>query len=498
MEYPAYLELKTLQAENPEFTAQKPHLQKISLLARSGHELREHLHLFVEKRAGEEDCIYRTRLNKFSYSNTLGAGIAQLGSKLTNSPIHATEASEFWDKFRADNDGRGRTEKQLCSKLFSSTIKLQRCWAHVDKPFSDFLPRNLAEEQAHGLTPRVVVYDALQVPHWSLKENGTAEWVKVYQVISDTSNPLRKPLQKAVWTFIDGENIARYSHYVALKKDGSIQSLLNQKGEEVDYGDTAKIPLEGKPIAHGFGRCPVVPVVLSDELWAGNQAYAAAESCLRLECHRYDLLTAAYLQRTYKSVQLPDNDLNNTFVESENKPLPTGLQFVLELDKFEWSEPSGTIIEPMTKTLNETKKEIRTILALGGAYTQQEDGSNVASGVSKQMDYANEDERLASYGAVLIDALNDIYKLVGIGSSNEPPTLSGLEDFGQDSFSELLDSLNAIATLDTSSLANRLPLELYQLLMKKLISFLLSNLPPEQREALSNQTLPTDSPNREG
>lgn len=487
--YPSALELGLLQAENPEFTQQKPHLEKIDLLSRTGHQLRDKLHLFLKKRPGEEAVIYETRLAKFSYSNTLGAGISQLSSKLTNAPIHASDTTDFWNDFRDNNDGQGRTEKQLVSKIFSSAVKTQRCWVHVDKPKSEVVPRNLSEEQALGLVPQIVLYDALQVPNWSFNDDGSVNWVKVYQISTDSTSPLRAPLQKATWTFIDSEQIVRYSHYVKLNGDGTIQSLLNSLGEEVDYGTTAKIPMEGEVVLHGFGRCPVTAVTLSDDLWGGDHAYALAEACLRLECHRYDLLTAAYMQRIYKTAQIPDGELSQTHVDDE-KPLPTGLQYVLELDKFEWAEPTGSIIEPLTNTLNETKKELRTILALGGAYTQQEDGSNVASGKSKEMDFANENKRLTAYGAVMVDALNDIYKLVAKASSTTPPLISGLDDFAEDSFSDLSQALGAIASLDTGSLAQRLPLEIYQLLMKKLISFLLGNLSAEQREAIAKMPLP--------
>jgi hypothetical protein len=488
MEFPATLPLSTLQSEHPDYASAKHDLLKIQLLAESGHRLKRSLSLFLQQRCGEEPAVYQQRLKKFGYSNTLGAGIAQLASKLSNGQIHASQAADWWNTWRNNNDGQGRTEQELIEKLFAETATLGHCWAHVDKPVSAVEPRSRGEEVALGLEPRVVIYNALQVPNWAMAGRGVS-WVKVYQVITENADPSRPPRQKAVWTFIDSEHITRFSAYVKLGAQGEIKQLLNAQGEEIDSSEEAPIAQE-TAIAHGFGLCPVTRVAVPGRLWAGDQAYSNAEQCLRLECHRFDLLTAAYLQRTYKPAATPDElmDLDNTYVDEDDKPLPTGLQYVIKVDEFKWNEPTGAIIGPLTKTLEETKRELRAILSLGGAYLQE--GAVEASGESKRMDFVIEAERLEAYGAVIVDALNDLYQIVAKGAGQAPPSISGLNEFGGDAFGTFVAQLVAIASLDLAGLAARLPLPLFELLLRKLYGFLSAGLSPDERDQVLEAGLP--------
>ena len=212
-------------------------------------------------------------------------------------------------------------------------IPLRTAYIHVDKPQSDVLPQNAAEERALGLTPRLVIYNALQVPSWG-EESGRLTWVKTFQIEEDSADPLRKPMMRATWTFIDSEHIARYSTFVELR-NGKILNVLDEQGESRGrVSDELAISLERSPISHGFGTLPVVRLKLDDYLWSGNQAFPKAEESLRLECHRHDYLTSAYPQRTFKRAIKPDDDLGSTFADMDDQELPTGLEYVLELDSF--------------------------------------------------------------------------------------------------------------------------------------------------------------------
>lgn len=492
MPYANQLEINTLLAERSEFTAVKTHLEKISLLSEGGWRLRDAIRLFLKQRPGEEVEVYQNRLDKFTYSNVLGGAISQLAAKFSNGTITLESATpdKFWADFRADTDGLGRSEDQLLSRLVSELIKYRSVYVQIDKPVASVVPLNLAQQDQLGLRPKTLVHSACQVPMWH-SEGGRLKWVKLFQLYEDSSDPTRKPLTKAVWTFIDDAYIARYEHYVRLNKAGAIAYLINEKGEDVNpVADAVMVPLVSE-IAHGFGEIPIVKIELDASLWSGNQAYPVAEQSLALECHRYALESAAYMQRSYRKPVKPTGTLDEVFEENDG-PLPTGLQYVIELDAFEWNEPSGLIIEPISKTLEEATRQIRTILGTGGAYVQ---GVIEASGVSKAMDFVIEDDRLEAYGHIVSKALTTIYRLVAVAGGH-PPTVevNGLDNFSRDRLEEFVAVLAAIASIDFSQIQTLLTPSLYLLLREKLFNFLFSNLSAEQQKELERELLsvPTD------
>ena len=309
--YPTELPLDSLLSESAEYSSLKSDLEKIRLLSTGGWELRNYLRKFLSPRPGEEDAVYESRLEKFAYSNVLGSAIAQLSSKITNGSVHLSLADarldDFWLRFREDNDGNGRTEIQLLEQVFSESLKYRTVFAHIDKPSAIVAPRNRAEEEALGLRPKIIVYPGIQVPLYK-ESDGVLQWLKVFQIL-DYPTPFAGSLKLARWTFIDTTYIARYESFVKLNYDGQILELLNENGDPLPISETPKVP-RSSLVEHGFGFTPVVVLRLPMEKWGANQAYGLAEQCLRLECHRYDLLTSAYLQRTYKPIKTPDSDLD--------------------------------------------------------------------------------------------------------------------------------------------------------------------------------------------
>jgi hypothetical protein len=495
MIYPNSIPLKTLQAEHPEFSAMKPHLERIQLLTEGGWRLRDKLSSFLKIRAGEEKEIYEARLEKFAYSGVLGSCISQMAAKLTSGTIHLSNTSNesFWEKFRENNNGEGRTENQLVEQLFAESLKYKTVYVHADKPKAPVEPRSRAEEEALGLRTNLVLYPAVQVPMWS-ESNGKLTWIKVFQITDDTSDPLRKPLKKARWTFIDGEQIATYESFVKIGRKGEILALLDSKGEPVLGGTDVAVPLTGL-VAHGFGVIPIAKLELPDDKWSGNHASPLAEQCLRLECHKFDLLTCAFFQRTYKPLQTPDDDLGETFVGGDDEPLPSGLQYILKVDKFEWTEPEGKVLPSIELALENCKKDIRSILGAGGAYTQE---VTEASGRSKEMDFVLENSRLESYGSILTDCLQDVYQLVERAQGNNSETLavSGLDEFGGDRLEDLIENLNMLLGIDMARLEQTLTPTLYLIVREKLVSLLIGNLTPETRAKIMSElaSAPTPEP----
>ncbi|MDZ7922526.1 MAG: hypothetical protein U5M23_00385 [Marinagarivorans sp.] len=490
MHYPTKLKVSVLQSENAEYSETKPHVKRIALLAEGGYKLRDNLGLFLKQRQDESADIYRQRLDKYTYSNVLGAAISELSSKFSNGNVYLSGITNpiFWQAFRENNNGAGRTERQLLAELFGKCLPYRQTWVHVDKPKAPYAPRSAAEEASLGLEPRLIVYNAQQVLSWDETDNGTLKWAKIFQIIEDIS-PIEKPIKKAVWTFVDDECVCSYSLPVEVK-NGEICNILNSKGDRIDRYHGLYMVEQESVTMHGFGCVPIVRVALPYSQWGGNQAYPKAEEALRLETHRYDLLTNAYWQRFYKRAVVPE-DLGSVFADTTDS-IPVGMQFVPEADNFAWSEPTGAIIEPLTITLEKAASEIRNVLSMGGAaYASTASAAPIeASGLSKEMDFVNEDERLKSYGHIFTDALQDIYQLVAKAKGFDNYAniaVSGLDDFGRDRMASFVEALTAFVAIDLPQLSALMPPTLFAIVREKLISYLMGNLTPEQRSVINNE-----------
>lgn len=483
MEYPIKLPLEILQSVHPEYALMLPAYQEIDLLASGGYKLKAQIKQFLPRRPGEDSDLYETRLNKFTYSNPLGQAISKQLSKFNNSTITVSgieNNQSFWDSFRDDTDLAGRSEKNLISTVFRDLLKFKKCYLHVDKPKLDINPTNKLQEELLGVRPYITLYSAMQVINWS-ESKGKPDWIKVYQIVEDTTNPLAPPLTKAIWTFIDTKYVARYESYVELDASGNIKNVLDGNDKkvngDVDIYRTSSVP-------HNLGTIPVIKVEVPADLWACDQAASKALEHLRTDCSKYDLLTLAYFQRTYKRVQTPDGDIHATF--EDNEAPPTGLQHVLELEKFEWSEPQGHILAHLRESLSQIETQVKDLVSLGGISASL--GAVQQSGVSKKLDFYNQETVLKSYGQILVDAYQDLLQLVVKSQGiSDQVTVSGLDKFDLDNLENLLASIKLIIDIDLSTLKTELPPTAYLILYKKIINLLLGNLSPEQERVIEDE-----------
>lgn len=479
-QYTNQLTLSTLESKHPEYIENLETLVDIDLLSAGGSKLRRALPRFLKQRPGEEAPLYRARLQKFTYSNPLANVIKQQASKLSNSSINVEcpEADiEFWSRIREDLNLAGKTEKQFIGQLFSELLKYKRVFLHVDKPKLKVKPRNKLEEKRLGVRPYLTIYPALQVINWS-ESNNSLDYIKVRQVTQDTSNPFSEPLTIVTWTFIDANYITRYQAAVKLNHEGCITHIILNDGKEEPVDDKTKIAVVDQ-VAHNFGAIPVLKAEVPDEAWIGDQLAPKAEEHLRTDCHKYDLLTLSYFQRTYKKVEkdIPDGDFG------DDEPLPTGLQHVLELEKFEWSEPQGTIITHLDGSLQRIDQQIKDLVSLGTISADK--GAVQQSGLSKSFDFLNEEDALKAYGHIITDTLQDLYQLIAKAANiSTDIKVSGLSSFNVITAEIVVSLLKELSQISLPTLKSSVPLSLLKQLYSQLSDKLIANLTPEQAEAI--------------
>ncbi|WP_414579100.1 hypothetical protein [Anabaena sp. CCY 9402-a] len=481
MTYPATLKFKYLETVHDDYAASINALRRIDLLTKGGHQLEKNLELFLPKRPGEEPDVYEIRLTKFNYLNILGSAINQQVSRVSNASIAVSGIDDddvFWSSFREDTGFNGRSEKELISHIFREALKFKKCYLHIDKSRSEVQPINRAQEQLLGLRPYVVCYSPFQVTDWY--EDNKLRWIKVRQQNKTQPVPTQEPQIIVTWKFIDERSVATYAAVVELDKHGKIEKV---NGEAVN--DETVISLQSE-VVHGLDSIPVIKWELPDNLWVADLAYPKALEHLKTEHTRHDMLTLAYFQRTYKKTLLPDGDLSETFTEVE--PIKTGLQHVLELEKFEWNEPQGTIIGHINETLRSIKEEVRELVSLGGGSITQ--SAVQQSGESKAMDFVKQEAILREYGAMLCQVYQQVLYLVSKSAGLANPegiSVTGLANFENDTLESLISKVVELTGVDFTTLRANLPPTAYKLTYAQIISLLVGNLSAEQQQMVADE-----------
>lgn len=479
------IKLQVLESQHPNYVRQLPALEEIDLLVSGGFKLKNAIRQFLPQRPGEENQVYETRINKYTYLNILGSAISDQVSRLSNSAlivsgVEDANVANFWEEFRENIDLAGKSEKNLVSNIFRELLKFKKVYLHVDKPKVDVEIQNKAQEEALGIRPYGVMYSALQVTNWS-ESKGKLQWIKVRQLVDDTSNPLEAPRKKIIWTYIDSTYIARYEAFVELDSYGNISKI----GDEV-VNDETNIPIS-KLVEHGLGTIPILKVEVADDLWVADQAAAKALEHLRTDCSKYDLLTLAYFQRTYKRIRTPDGDLDKTHVDSDEQPIPTGLQYVLELENFNWNEPQGHILPHLMDSLRQIESQVKDLINIGGFSAEL--GAVSQSGASKEMDFYKQDTILKAYGELITDAYQDFLQLVAksAGLPHEDISVTGLNSFERNNLTTRLSNLDSISKIDFDKLRKELTPMAFKLIYQQIVKELVGNLSAQQESELNSE-----------
>ncbi|MBE9178685.1 hypothetical protein IQ268_08945 [Oculatella sp. LEGE 06141] len=485
MDFPDFLPLKTLETQHPDYMAIAPTLTRIDDLAAGGHQLEAKKRQYLKPRTGEEQELYELRLQKFTYTNVLGGAIAQQASKLSSSSLSVTgleSHDKFWQKFRENNNRKGRSEKQLLTETFRDALKFKRVYLHVEKPYLEVSPRTKQEEEALGASPYICLYTPLHVTNWGEGDTTALDWIKIRQVTTVTS-PFAKPALKATWTFITGTHTAKYEAFVKLGKGGAIAELVNQKGDTLETGEDAKVSLL-RAVPHRAGKLPVVMMEVPDDLWVTNQAYLKALEHLRLENSRSDTAEmVGYVQRTWKPHVVADTDLDHTFVDTEEE-LKTGNQYVIKGD-FSFSEAQGTSLASVGGVLQEIRDVIQDMIGMARASATK--GAVEQSGISKKLDYVVQELILKSYGSLVCDAYQDLLQLVAIVAGHrkeeaETISVTGLDSFDVDS----LETMLAIA-IEITQIEDHLPITVLKLFYQQLSNLLVKNASAEQQAQIAEE-----------
>lgn len=483
MNIPQNLSLEILETKHPEYQRTVNSLKEIDLITSGGNKIREKVEYFLPRRRGEDAKTYELRLNKFTYLNLLGSAINDQVSKISNSSliVSGLDNAKFWNEFRDNIDLKGKSEKHFLSNVLREILKFKKVYIHIDKPNGGTNVVNKAQEEILNIRPYTVMYSAFQVINWEESRNGF-KWIKIKQIQDIAPSPFEKAKKYCIWTIIDSKNILRYGAEVEVN---AANEIIKVEGKNTDK-DT-KIKLIQEPIIHGYNEVPVVKVELPDEVWVADQAASKAIEHLRIDCSKYDLLTMAYFQRTYKTIQQPDSDLENSYIDVNNTPPPSGLQHLLELEKFEWNEPHGYVLPHLMESLRQIEGQIRDLVSQGGFSATE--GNVRQSGISKEMDYYKEEAILKMYGEILIESYQNILNIAAKSMNSNPKDISvtGFNDFNNNSLESDIEKLSLLAKIDFVNLKENMPKEAYKIIFSNIINKAVGSVSPKQLEEIMEE-----------
>jgi hypothetical protein len=215
-------------------------------------------------------------------------------------------------------------------------------------------------------------------------------------------------------------------------------------------------------------------------MWTGNSAYLIAIQALDLENSRYDAGIMSYVQRTYRPVMNPDQDLSASFLDGDD-PIKSSNAHILKADAFEFNEGQGATVRTIGEYVTELHDRIRSLFGQQQATATK--GAVEQSGASKKMDFVAQEVLLRAFGALITDIYQDALRMVAIAAGRpERPSVSGFDSFDVDS----LDAIWAIA-IDLPKAQQLLPPTAIKLFAKQLSSLLVKRTSAEQQAEIDEE-----------
>ncbi len=426
--------LQSLDYKNYEYLEKIDIWQQIKELYEGGDTLEKVKSKYLPMRPGEPLPLYKIRLEKFTYNNNISLGINTLCNKLATGSLNVKDTNnKQLQLFRENINGKGTQETEYINELFRQLLLFGKVYLHIDKPKTDYEVTTALDEQTLDLIPYITSYSVEQVLDWN------DDFIKVKQQFTFRDNPFDQPKIKQVWSYITVDKIIRYEQIIEINKSESINKDTNK--------DDKKLIEPIEIIEHGYGELPVKIFELKPELWLTKLVFHKLKEALRLENYITDALSiGTHLQRTYKPYQSSLNE--SDFYNENNDDIQTGNTTVIKVDDFKIVEMTGSSVLVASKRLAEIERSISIILTAKGSDQEYKEYGNNSSGVSKRIDFSNQEASLITYGKKLREfyqeILNLVVKIMGI---DDVPYVYGFNSFELDTVTETLLLAQGVKTV---------------------------------------------------
>lgn len=428
---PDTAKVSVLQQEHADYQFYKDTWQTIEDIRNGATTIFKKIREYLPARPGEAPDIYVLRLAKASWTPVMSTAIREFTAKLASAPIHITASlKDYWEKFREDTNGKGRSESEFLNKVFSTLLYFGRCFVSVDKEPLPYQPRTKYEELQVGTIPYVNIYEPLSVINWS-------EGWSITRDVSTVQEPLQELKYIATWVVWTADATTTYQAEVKLDKDQI--SHVKVGSEWLNWKVDKAVAMKTSEVFHGLGKSALLRLVLPLELWTGNNVYAKQLQHFRIESSWTEAgVMAGSIQRVFTPIPpVPNDDPRMTFEEPDYAELKPDNAHVLIGADFKFQESSGSAIQNLTSQLETIERQIRAIVSMNQASVNVE--ALQQSGASKDVDQEPLEDTMKSYGTKVAKFYQDILELVELlGGADDEVSVEGLDSYGTDNLEDLL------------------------------------------------------------
>lgn len=420
-----------IQAEHPEYAAQKKMWQRYRDLYSGGERFRQNASEYLVRRMREPQEVYSERLERVYYENYIGSIIDWYATTLfRREPVvayegHDERARTYFNALAEDCDLRGTSLSAFFRQQFIQAMTVGRSYIVADFPRSTVRAGSRAEEDALGVSRGYLTgFGADDAINWNRNSRGDLEWI-VFRATRTTSDGpgMGSWRTENQWLYYDQQD------FQVFEQPGT------GKGKPV-------LTAEG---THGMAkqhRVPVFELAVSEGLWLMNKA-----ASLQVEHFNKSNALAWALTMGLFAMPVVYTDREWDQVLGDSYYLQLGPQ-----DRFGWTEPEGRVYSIAMENLRRLKDEIyRICYVLGQAGSPVGDGRQ-PSGLSKQRDYAITQEVLRGYGDSVKDVMRMVLESVAQARDDRLTVhISGMDEFEVGDFGDQLAEASQLLALGIQS-----------------------------------------------
>lgn len=475
---PDVAKLKTLEECHPEYLELLPVWQRIDDIVVGSPAFLSKPQVYIGRRPGEDDELYRERLKKSSYTPVVMPAIRRLVSKLTSAPVTVSgidKGAYPWSQLMTAMDGDRSDESQWLADVFKQLLLYGQISIAVDKHKSAARSRLESERQV----PYCVVFPVETVRNWG---DG---WT-LTRTIETRQLPLEEAQTFAVWRIWTNDETAVYECPIKLDRYGAIAKL--------------KVADEWRPFKHDLnipksdasvptqGICQLVTHRLPPGMRLGFDLYPKQIQHFVIESSWTEAgAVTGSVQRVFTpSAPVPTADPRTTYDKPDYSEVEFGNNHVLVGAGFRYEESTGAAISALTSQLETIERQIKTIAALdSGSVTL---GAIEQSGKSKEIDQIALQESMRSYGSRVCQLYEDVLNVVAAMTRvSDRPSVTGLSEYTSDNLDSMLDGADSLLKI-----AAWLPNTALVVWFTKLSLLLVGTASPEQQEAIRAEMLAKD------
>ena len=433
--------VRLLDLKHPEYEARFESWLDLGLLYEGGSALKARAERVLKKRPREDEEVFASRMDNFTYQNILGTALGWYGAAMFDKDpeffFGGKAGDATWTNFLSNCDGVGSTYADFFKRVFQVILTYGSGWVLTDlKPLGEGEdpPLTREDEKTRGLLdPHVACYNALNVINWQTDEVGQLLWA-VVKVEEQRQAFLSQPQLVSTWYYYDRQQYRVYEDVRSPEEQIRVATD--------DSGRLAKFVRGGKHALAHVSRLPLRRLLLGEGLWLANRAYLLLLDHLNQD-NAYKW--ALFMSCLAIPVVIGDFDANQmTQSEVGFLQFPEGVTY-------QWSEPDGKSFTHASKRVESLREESYRSMHLQAQGRSMRATPAMQSGFSKQLDMAPAKQILTGMGDDLRKHMQDILcDVMDARHIEEDPDVRGFS-FQEDMSTEEVFAASSVINLRVPS-----------------------------------------------